>query len=128
MVLVDEVVADGDVGDWWAWFDRFRGFGVVGGALFDALVQLRFTKCVLWVQSWSRFLAAWVLQGPSAIEGLREHGEHCRIGRRELRPVDLSLEHSHPVAKSEDLCGTVITGHGKQTDTGEHESDQPRDQ
>ncbi len=64
----------------------------------------------------------------SAVEGLREHGEHATIGRCEPRLVDLALEHSELMAQGQNLGVAVITGHDQQSETGEQQTKQPREQ
>ena len=60
------------------------------------------------------------------LEGTREHGEDGPVGGCESWSFDLSLQNEDLMAKGEDLCVTLVTGHEQQPETGDQESEQVR--
>lgn len=60
----------------------------------------------------------------SAIECPRQYGQDGPVGRREPRPIDLSLQHEDLVAKSENFCVAAVAGHQQQSETRDEQPEQ----
>ena len=48
------------------------------------------------------------------VEGTRQYGQDCSVGRGEPRSLNLALEDEDLMAKGQDLGVTLITGHHQQ--------------
>ena len=60
----------------------------------------------------------------SAVEGTRQHGQDRPVRRGEPGVFDLSLEDKDLMAKGENFCVTLVTGHEQQSETSDQQPEQ----